>query len=232
MPRKYYNKVAIGTYAAILVATASFIVQFVYEGWTPMGLAPLLSPLGIVAVIIFIAAIILFIWNLRREELAHEQWLELRDKRRPDLDYLRNAIGEYVRSTFRCIKNPMLYRLDESYHYSSKPNALVLFQNIGMNNVCYTRIVNDELGDARMELENTASRLSNKKIRRMVCQLFRRTHIARSYQIFLRIYRTQYSPTFDVEKRILQYEPLSALAEYISKLYDYIGTMERGKDLD
>jgi len=232
MPKKYYNKVAIGTYAAILVATASFIVQFVYEGWTPMGLAPLLSPLGIVAVIIFIAAMILFVWNLRREELTHEQWLELRDKRRPDLDCLRNAVGEYVRSTFQCKKNPVLYMLDEGYHYNSKPNALILFRDIGIDNACYAQIVNDELGDARIELENTASRLSNKKIRRMVRQLFRRTHIARSYQIFLRIYSAQYSPTLDVEKRILQYEPLSALAEYISKVYDYIGIMERGKDLD
>ena len=232
MPKKYYNKVAIGTYAAILVATASFIAQFVYEGWTPMGLAPLLSPLGIVAVIIFIAAIILFIWNLRREELTHEQWLEIRDKRRPDLDCLRSAIGEYVRSTSQCAKKTILYKLDEGYHYSSKPKALVLFQNIGVNNVCYARIVNDELGDTRMELENTASRLSNKKVRRMIYQLCRRTHIARSYQIFLRIYMAQYSPTLDVRKRILQYEPLSALAEYISKLYDYIGIMERGKDID
>lgn len=232
MPKKYYNKVAIASYTTILVAFATFGISFAYEGWSEKGAAPVLTPLGIGSCILFLFAIGLFVWNLRREELTHEQWLELRDKRHPDLARLRNAIGEYVRSTFRCIKNPVLYIFDEGYHYDSKPNALILFRDIGINNACYARIVNDELGETRMELENIASRLSNKKIRRMVHQLFRRVHIARSYQIFLRIYRTQYSPTLDVEKRILQYEPLSALAEYISKIYDYISIMERGKDLD
>ena len=232
MPRKYYNKVAIATYAAILASAASFIGQFVYEGWTSMGIAPLLTPLGITATSIFVVAIILFIWNLRREELTHEQWLELRNKRQPDLTQLRSAIGEYVKATFRCIKNPILYKFDEGYQYSSKPNAVVLFKDIGIDNACFAQIVNSELGNARMELEDIASRLSNKEIRKKIRQLFRRTHIARSYQIFLKIYRTQYNPTPDVGKLILQYEPLSALAEYTSKIYDYIGIMERGKDLD
>ncbi len=232
MPKKYYNKVAIASYITILVSIATFGISFAYSGWGEKGAAPMLTPLGISGCVLFFFAILLFVWNLRREELTHEQWLEIRDKRRPDLDSLRNVIGEYVRSTFRCAKNPTLYKLDESYHYISKPSALVLFQDIGINNTCFARIVNDELGDTRMELENIASRLSNKKIRRMVCQLFRRTHIARSYQIFLRIYRTQYNPIPDTEKRILQDESLSVLAEYISKIYSYISIMERGKDLD
>ena len=232
MPRKYYNKVAVGTYAAILVSAALFIIQFVYEGWTSMGIEPLLSPIGITATTIFIVAIILFIWNLRREELTHEQWLEIRDKRHPDLTRLRNAIGEYVKSTFQYTKNPILYKLDEGYQYSSKPNAVVLFRDIGIDNACYAQIVSDELGDTRMELEAIASRLSNKEIRKKVRQLFRRTHIARSYQIFLKIYRTQYNPTHGTEKYILKTDYRGALAEYVSKIYDYIGIMGRGKDLD
>lgn len=232
MHRKYYNKVAIATYAAILASTASLIIQFVYEGWTLVGIAPLLTPLGITAASIFIIAIVLFIWNLRREELTHEQWLELRNKRQPDLTQLRSAIGEYVKATFQLIKNPILYKLDEGYQYSSKPNALVLFRDIGIDNACYARIVNEELGYARMELQEIASRLSNKEIRKKIEQLFRRTHIARSYQIFLKIYRTQYSPDPATEKYILKTEYRGALAEYISKLYDYISIMERGKDRD
>lgn len=232
MPRKYYNKVAIATYAAILVSVSSFISQFVYEGWTSVGIKPLLSPLGITAATIFVVAIILFVWNLRREELTHEQWLEIRNKRQPDLIRLRNAIGEYVKATFQCMKNPVLYSLNEGYHYSSKPNGLLLFRDIGTTNTCYVRIVNDELGDARVELEDIASRLSNKRIRKYINQLFRRTNIARSYQIFLKIYRTQYSPAPAIEKYILQHEPLSALAKYVSKVYAYIDIMERGKDLD
>jgi len=232
MPKKYRNKVAVASYTTILVAIATFGISFAYEGWSEKGATPVLTHLGMGSCILFLFAIGLFVWNLRREELTHEQWLELRDKRYPDLTRLRDAIGEYVKATFQYTKNPMLYKLDEGYRYSSKPNAVILFRNIGTNNACYARIVNDELGDARMELEDMASRLSNKEIRKKVRQLFRRTHIARSYQIFLRIYRTQYSPTPDVEKLILQHEPLSALAEYTSTIYDYIGIMEGGKDLD
>ena len=232
MLRKYHNKVAVATYAAILASAASFAAQFAYEGWEPMGIEPLRSPIGITAIIMFVVAIVLFIWNLRREELTHEQWLELRSRRQPDLAKLRSAIGAYVRDTFRCAKNPMLYNLREGYGYAAMPDAAVLFKDIGIDNTRYARLTNEELGAARMELQEIASRLANKEIRKKIQQLFRRTHIARSYQIFLKIYREQYEASPPIERYILRVEYRGSLAEYISKLYDYISIMERGEDLE
>lgn len=72
----------------------SLSIQFTYEGWTMKGLEPFFSPMGIVGVILFIGAISLFFWNLSRKELTHEQLLEKRNKRQPDVSHFR----EFVRN--------------------------------------------------------------------------------------------------------------------------------------
>jgi len=64
MPKKYRNKTAIASYLSILVAIASFGIQYAYEGWNAKGVTPMLSPLGIGSILIFIIAIGLFVWNI------------------------------------------------------------------------------------------------------------------------------------------------------------------------
>lgn len=237
MPKKYYNKVAVGTYATMLLSIFYFIFNYIYSGWGKIGMSSILTPLGIFSLFLLFLAIGLFIWNLRREELTHEQWLEIRDKRRPDLGRLREAIAGYVRCTSYLIKpknNPALYRLD-SYYTRTKPIIWKFLQDTVVHgNFNYLRIRTDDdyLIDVRAEMESLASKLSSDKLRNLIHQLYRRELIARSFQIFLGVYRTQYTISPDVEKYVLQSDTMSDLARYLKKIYDYIDFMERGRDLE
>jgi hypothetical protein len=88
------------------------------------------------------------------------------------------------------------------------------------------------LADIRAELENLASRLSSDRLRKMNHQLFRREHIARSYQIFLRNYRANYPIVPEVEAHMLRSDSVGALAKYLKRIYDYIRIMEKGRDIE
>jgi len=195
------------------------------------------SPIGIGSILLIILAIGLFIWNLCKEELTHEQWLEIRNRRLPDLECIKDVIGEYVRYTFQLIKpssNPRLYNLD-SYYSDKKPLISELLRDIVVDgNKSYSRLKTEDerLGDIRTDLEDLVSRLSSGKLRKMVSELYRREHLARSYQIYLKIRGTQYHNASQVEALMLKSDIIRALATYLKKIYGFIAFMERGKDLE
>ncbi|MDD4635919.1 MAG: hypothetical protein WC231_02180 [Dehalococcoidales bacterium] len=69
---KLLNKTAITGISAIILSSASFIAQFMLEGWE-MVISQWLSPMGIASIILFLLGSVLIIWNTFRRELTFEQ---------------------------------------------------------------------------------------------------------------------------------------------------------------
>jgi hypothetical protein len=194
-----------------------------------------LTPLGILGIALIVITIGLFIWNIHREELSHEDWVGIRDKRRPDLACLISRIEEYMRATYKVTKSQELNNI-ETYYTGAKPSALVLFKNIvsSHGNMPYLRAKADNisLGIIRTDIEDSLSRISSRKLNKLIQQFYRREHIARSYQIFKTIYRTEYSASPSIERLTLRSDSIGDLATYLKTVYTYISIMERGKELE
>jgi hypothetical protein len=231
MPKKYYNKVAIGTYAAILLAVASFGAQFAYEGWAPKGVSPMLSPIGIGSIVLFLVAIGLFVWNLKREELTHEQWKSIVDARQEPLTKLEAKLIEYKDFTNKLAKSKALYDLAL---YGFKGDSVSEIYRILIDNKHYTdlKVNNKHLNALLSDIEMLVSKLANKKLRKHIHSLYRLEQIAHSYSIFLILYKTHYKPHPKIERRILKNESIPLFEQAFMRVYEWIGIMKRGKDLE
>ena len=233
MPKKYRSKVAIGTYIAILWGIAFFVLSFVYEGWDVKGLEPLFTPLGYGGMGLIVVCIGLFIWNIRREELSHDKWLEIKNRRLPDLAKLRKYLRSYMRATFRVSRRKEMYDLSK-YGIGNNPDGLLFFAVASLNNRVYDKLKNDdrEIPVLRENMVGIVSSLDSKKLFHLLDVSLIREQMARSYQIFLRVSRVKYPTPPALEKKILKSEQRPLFAKQLKKLYRYIAEMERGEDLD
>ncbi len=188
-------------------------------------------PIGIGSVALMVLAIGLFIWNLRREELTHEQWIEIRDNRRPYLSQIRDCIDKYMATTGELSKNDNLYKLEA---YGFKGHTAIELLSIIQDNRQYSRLKteNNTLDTLRTKTEMLISKTGSKRLRQLVRSGYRREHIARSYSIYLTLYRTKYNPHPEIEKRIHQSKSIGALEQSLSRIYEYLDVMWRGKDLE
>ena len=67
IPKKYYNFVALYSYAMIVIPSVLFYFTGIRRGWFEKGVEPLLNPLGFVAMGLAGLSIVLFVWSIRRE---------------------------------------------------------------------------------------------------------------------------------------------------------------------
>lgn len=231
MPKKVYNKTAIVSYLSILIAVASFGMQYAYEGWNAKGVIPMLSPIGIGSILIFVIAIGLFIWNLRREELTHGQWLEIIKIREEPLTNLENALEEYKNYTNELSTTDTLYDLNL---YGFRGTSTVELYSIVAYNRHYAALKNSDtkLSKLLSDIEMLISKLSNKKLRKLMHSLYRREDIAHSFSIFNVLYKTHYKPHPRIEKRIYQTESIPKFEQAFARIYEWIKIMRRGADLD
>jgi hypothetical protein len=231
MSKKYYNKVAVGTYAAVLLAVASFGAQFAYEGWATKGVSPMLTPIGIGSIVLFVVAIGLFIWNLRREELTHEQWQGIVEARREPLVELEAKLTEYKDYTNKLAKAKKLYNL--ALYGLSGVSVFEIYSIVSYNkHYADLKDKDTHLGTLLSDIEMLVSKLANKKLRKHIHSLYRREDIAHSYSIFLTLYKTHYKPHSLVEKRINKNKSIPLFEQAFMRVYKWIGIMKRGKDLE
>jgi len=231
MPKKYYNKIAIGTYSAILLSASSFVFQFVYEDWGQMGLGPLQSPLGVAAIVIGLIAVILFVWNLRRDEIAYEQKKVIERSRRPHLNKLEGAIEDYIRATGELAQKNELHDLAT---YRFKGNSSRELLRIVLDNLPYSRLETEDrvISKTKQEIGILVSRLGSKKLEKRVDSLYKRDHTARVYSVYLSLYQSHYTKHWLVEWLICHSRSIGKLEKQLGRVHSYISTMRRLKDIE
>jgi flagellin-specific chaperone FliS len=232
MPKKYRNKVAIGTYLAIFWGIAFFGLSFVYEGWEVKGIEPLLTPLGIGSMVLIATCIVLFIWNLRREELSHEQWLEIKNHRLPELAQFRKTLRAYLLATYKVSRKKELFNLS-SYGIGENPPWYFFWSATMLNNRVYQKLKEDDREITRLReiLVSLTSSLNSKKLFHLLDISLIKEQMGRSYQIMLRVFRVKYPISLELEKKMLKSEARPLFAQQLKTLYKYITEMEGGKDI-
>ena len=232
VPKKYRDRATIGMYFALLLGIGSFFVSFAYEGWAGEGAAPMLTPLGIAGVVLIAVAMVFFVWNLRREELSHERWSEVKESRSGILDALEELLGEYRDCTNRLAKTDELYAID-AYGFRGE-SALELYSSrMWMHNSCYAglKLKDGRLSELKSDIEMKISKLGSKKLRKLVHNLYEREQIAHSFSIFSAIYKDKYKPHPSIERRIDQSGSIPKFEQAFARVYEWIDVMRRGADL-
>lgn len=230
MSNKYFNKVAVCSYATFFISSSIFGIQFLYEGWSAKGFKPMLNPLGFVFIGIAIFAVALFIWNIRREELSPDELVKKRDERLPDLLLLKDEIGKYIKTTHEISKNDGLYPPD---NLSSTPLLMLI-----NNNDEYLKLKIDGAVSLVDSINLISVRLRNSKLDKLINQTFQDEHKARSQQIVIRLFRNNYPHSKRNERKLLEVESqlrkannVRKFAKTLKKLYSHIEMMEIGGDL-
>jgi len=195
------------------------------------GWEPLITPIGIVGVIIGLGALITFIWNLFREELTHEQWLEIVNTRKEILATLEAKLNEYKNITNTLANSVILYDL-ASYGY--KGNTAEEIRHLISYNKRYAELKdgNHDLITLLSDIEMLISRLGNKKLRQIVHNLYKREELAHCYQIYVTLYKNHYNPHSIIEKRIHRNRSVPLFEQAFARAFTWMEVMKRGKDLE
>jgi hypothetical protein len=232
MPKKYRNKTAVASYLSILIAIASFGVQYAYEGWGAKGVVPMLSPLGTGSLLIFGIAVILFIWNLRREELGHEQWQIVVAMRQSPLDKLEAALDRFKNETNALARQESLY--DLSLYGFDGDTASELYKIVA-HNEHYANLRNHDetVNQLKSEIEMLINTIGDKKkLRKLIHSLYRRENVAHAYVIFCELYTRHYKPDPMLNKAIQNRQSVPLFEEAFKYTYDWIKILRKGTDLD
>ncbi|MFC1949377.1 hypothetical protein ACFLW0_04315 [Chloroflexota bacterium] len=231
MDKRYKDKTALVTYISIGWGMAMFIITFILEGWNMDNIEKVIShPVGILAILLIIACIGLFIWNLRRKELSPDDLVKKRDSRLSDLLLLKNNIDEYIKVTYAISKSDSLYSLNDA-------SFTTLLMLLNGNNE-YQKLKIDKVGSLIDSINVISIRLQNSKIEKLINQTYKDEHKARSQQISIRLLRNNYPHRKRNESKLLEVEAQQRkanntrkFAKTLKKLYGYIELMERGGDL-
>lgn len=239
MDKRLTDKTALITYISVLWGIAMFIITFILEGWNMQNIDKVLNhPVGILALLLIVGCIILFIWNLRRAELTHEQWEIKRNIRLPELHQLKQDISDYLRNTYLLTRNENLYKPDTYDLGQGLSPKIIPFVKLLNNNIEYQKLKVDGVSELRESLESSIERLGNKRLKKLVYKVIEWEHRARSQQIIIRLFRTKYPQIEITENKLLIAEShtkepnkVRIFGKHLRGLYKYIGIMERGGDL-
>jgi len=194
-------------------------------------------PVGILAIVLIVGCVFLFIWNLRRKELTSYEFVVKRDARLPDLSQLKKQLQEYFRKTYVLSRNSNLYNAS-IYGISSHSQIIRWFQ-LSNNNREYLKfkVDDDGISELKESIYIIVKHLINKKLEKFMNEVFDWEHKARSQQICVRLYRSQYEHLDRNEKKLLEAEEthntnnVRGFSKSLQNLYNYLGIMERGEDL-
>ncbi|MFC2022469.1 hypothetical protein ACFLTR_04620 [Chloroflexota bacterium] len=234
MPKKYYNKTALCTYFAIIWGIGLFGISYILEGWSMAEITMLFhNPIGIGSICLIILAIILFVWNIRREELSHEQWREIVNLRQESLNNLENELEKYKNFTNELAKNETLYDL-KLYGLNGISAAELYANNLFSFNRYYVELRDhdERLTKLKSDMEMLVSKLGNKKLRKLIHSLYQLETYAHSFLIFNELYKKYYKPHPFVEKKIYKSQDVPLFEQAFTRVYDWIKLMQRGVDLD
>jgi hypothetical protein len=206
-------------------------------GWIfailPLFQAEECSKMTITSVSLLVIGTILVFIGVFKKELSKKEWCNARTARLPYVDIIEKNIKEYRDITGIISKDNYLYDL-KLYSEEKHPTFIKLLDQIGTDNRNYERLkANNKTGikDIRLEIENTLGKIASKKFSKLVRGMYKREHIARSYEIFLKLYREQCEPIDEIEKRILSSKSIGAFEKYMGKIYKYITIMKEGDDI-
>lgn len=237
MPRKYRNKTAICTYSAIVLSSASFCVQFAYEGWIMKGWEPLLSPIGVIGIILAVGAVVLFVWNIRRDELSPTEKADKYRGRLPLLNQLKVDIVAYV-STSNLVSKDEILNSPASYGLGCQHNVL-RFSALARDNVMLLELMSRQLGDLREEIDQLTKQIQNDKLRKLLLKAFQDDYRSKSQLIAIRLYRSQHPHTNGnelhlrkSEVKLLTPNRVKVFDRTLNKLYRHIDYLNRGRDID
>jgi hypothetical protein len=93
MWNKLFKRDSVAAIATLSVSAASFIANFVLEGWT-MQIEQWLTPLGIASVMLFIGGISLFVYNFFRRELKFRDKQQVVEDRKKYLASLKDVVNK------------------------------------------------------------------------------------------------------------------------------------------
>lgn len=96
----------------------------------------------------------------------------------------------------------------------------------------YLSILDEYLGELKSSIEILVSKLTNKKLRKLIHSLYRREDIAHSFSIFNKLYKTHYRPHPTIEKRIHKNASIPLFEQAFTRVYEWINVMRRGADYD
>ena len=193
-------------------------------------MSPMKSPLGIGAIILFAGALILFIWNLRREEVTHEQWAEIVKQRQEPLDKLQRNLERFKDRTNELAKEQYLNDL-ETYGLGGKSALELYAKGLFAYNKPYTDLCANTQKLLKSDIEMLVSKLDDKELRKVVHSLYRREGVAHSFCIFNSLYKAHYDPDPRIEKRIDQSTSVPLFEQAFRRVYKRIDELKRGKDI-
>ena len=202
MWEKFRSKNGITGIGAILLSVASFLAQFMLEGWK-MEIAQWLSPLGIVSILLFIGGSSLIIWNFFRRELSFVEKQKIVEQRANLLKILRGLVHKRLKIVKRlqgkAIKFPLMQYWERYLKYTvpyivtkrkpGKPleitNALAK-KGFIWNNLYYETIKLDDYqyGQTCSEYEGTLSQINDNILKKRLKILWSVEHSVGSASIY------------------------------------------------
>jgi len=95
MWRRLFRRDSIAGFVSILLAIASFLAQYILEGWS-MQLEQWLSPLGVTFILLLLGGVSLVIWNFFRRDLTFDQKRNIVADRELYLPLLRDTVDKIL----------------------------------------------------------------------------------------------------------------------------------------
>lgn len=190
------------------------------------------NPIGIGSIVLIALAAGLFVWNLCREELSHEQWEIIKKDRLPDLEKLSTLLEEYKNRTNEIAETDALYDLT-LYGLTGKTANELYAAKLFYYNKSYTDLQdNDErLKLLKSDIEMYVSKLGNKKLKKHIHKLYKREQVAHAFSIFRNLYKTHYKPASIIERVISRSNCIPLVEQAFIRVYEWISVLKRGSDL-